>query len=227
MPILNRWWIAIAGVCMQMALGSAYAWSVFRIPLSKEFGWSITQITWIFLISWFFLGMQHGCRRLVDETQGPEDRRDDGGAAVGRRSISRQFFRQQTLVALSDVRSHWGNRPGHGLHRPDYRAGEMVSRPPGTHHRNCGGRVRRGSFVLRARRGMVDPACGIDADVCVPRSCVRGGRHCLRRIHAKSARRLDAGTVGRRPLRRSRSVPIATTRWARRWAPGNGGRSAS
>ena len=56
MPVLNRWWIAVAGVCMQMALGSAYAWSVFRIPLSKEFGWSITQITWIFLISWFFLG---------------------------------------------------------------------------------------------------------------------------------------------------------------------------
>jgi OFA family oxalate/formate antiporter-like MFS transporter len=56
MPKLNRWWIAVAGVCLQMALGSAYAWSVFRIPLSKEFGWSITQITWIFLISWFFLG---------------------------------------------------------------------------------------------------------------------------------------------------------------------------
>src|SRR5579863_1317278 len=56
MPVLNRWWIAIAGVCLQMALGSAYAWSVFRIPLSREFGWSITQITWVFLISWFFLG---------------------------------------------------------------------------------------------------------------------------------------------------------------------------
>jgi MFS transporter, OFA family, oxalate/formate antiporter len=56
MPKLNRWWIAVAGVCLQMALGSAYAWSVFRIPLSKEFGWSITQITWTFLISWFFLG---------------------------------------------------------------------------------------------------------------------------------------------------------------------------
>ena len=57
MPVLNRWWIAIAGVCLQMALGSAYAWSVFRIPLTKEFGWSITQVTWTFLISWFFLGL--------------------------------------------------------------------------------------------------------------------------------------------------------------------------
>ena len=57
MPVLNRWWIAVAGVCLQMALGSAYAWSVFRIPLSKEFGWTISQVTSTFLISWFFLGV--------------------------------------------------------------------------------------------------------------------------------------------------------------------------
>ena len=57
MPVLNRWWIAVAGVFLQMALGAAYAWSVFRIPLSKEFGWSISQVTSTFLISWFFLGV--------------------------------------------------------------------------------------------------------------------------------------------------------------------------
>ena len=56
MPALNRWWIAVAGVFLQMALGSAYAWSVFRIPLSKEFGWGISEVTSTFLISWFFLG---------------------------------------------------------------------------------------------------------------------------------------------------------------------------
>jgi OFA family oxalate/formate antiporter-like MFS transporter len=56
MPVSNRWLMAAAGVCLQMALGAAYAWSVFRIPLSKEFGWSISQITTTFLISWFFLG---------------------------------------------------------------------------------------------------------------------------------------------------------------------------
>ena len=39
---MNRWWIAVAGFCMQMALGAGYAWSVFRIPLVKEFGWSIS-----------------------------------------------------------------------------------------------------------------------------------------------------------------------------------------
>jgi len=53
---VNRWWIVLAGVCMQMALGAAYAWSVFRIPLVKEFGWSIAQVSLTFTICWFFLG---------------------------------------------------------------------------------------------------------------------------------------------------------------------------
>src|SRR5579864_1100926 len=56
MPSVNRWWIAVAGVCMQMALGAAYAWSVFRIPLVKEFGWSISQVSLTFTICWFILG---------------------------------------------------------------------------------------------------------------------------------------------------------------------------
>lgn len=53
----NRWWLVPAAVCFQMSLGAAYAWSVFCTPLSKEFGWSITQVTYAFTIGWFFLGM--------------------------------------------------------------------------------------------------------------------------------------------------------------------------
>jgi MFS transporter, OFA family, oxalate/formate antiporter len=54
---VNRWWIAVAGVFMQMALGAGYAWSVFRIPLVKEFGWSIAEVSFTFTISWLFLGL--------------------------------------------------------------------------------------------------------------------------------------------------------------------------
>ncbi len=52
----NRWVIAIAGICLQIVLGAVYAWSVFRIPLSKQFGWSISQVTLTFTISIFVLG---------------------------------------------------------------------------------------------------------------------------------------------------------------------------
>ena len=52
----NRWVIAIAGVFLQIALGAVYAWSVFRVPLSKQFGWSISEVTLTFTISIFVLG---------------------------------------------------------------------------------------------------------------------------------------------------------------------------
>ncbi len=72
MRVVNRWWIAVAGVCMQMALGAAYAWSVFRIPLSKEFGWSISQVTLTFIISWFFLGCSSVVGGLWMKRHGPK-----------------------------------------------------------------------------------------------------------------------------------------------------------
>src|SRR5579863_611429 len=53
----NRWGIALAGFLMQVALGAVYAWSVFRNPLTKQFGWSIAQVTWTFTICIFVLGI--------------------------------------------------------------------------------------------------------------------------------------------------------------------------
>ena len=53
----NRWSIAVAGVCLQVALGAVYAWSVFRAPLTKQFGWSISEVTLTFTISIFVLGI--------------------------------------------------------------------------------------------------------------------------------------------------------------------------
>jgi len=41
---------------MQLALGAVYAWSVFRIPLSKTFGWSIPDVTWAFSLAILVLG---------------------------------------------------------------------------------------------------------------------------------------------------------------------------
>src|SRR5580658_7268190 len=53
----NRWGLASAGFLMQMALGAVYAWSVFRIPLAKQFHWSIEEVTLTFTISIFVLGV--------------------------------------------------------------------------------------------------------------------------------------------------------------------------
>jgi MFS transporter, OFA family, oxalate/formate antiporter len=52
----NRWLLAGGGVLMQLALGAVYAWSVFKIPLSKAFGWSGTDVTWAFSLAILVLG---------------------------------------------------------------------------------------------------------------------------------------------------------------------------
>src|SRR5258705_8507268 len=57
MKVANRWVIAIAGIFMQVALGAVYAWSVFRVPLAKQFGWSISEVTLTFTFSIFVLGI--------------------------------------------------------------------------------------------------------------------------------------------------------------------------
>jgi OFA family oxalate/formate antiporter-like MFS transporter len=52
----NRWAIAVAGVIIQIALGAVYAWSVFRIPLTKAFDWTIPQVTFAFTLAILTLG---------------------------------------------------------------------------------------------------------------------------------------------------------------------------
>src|SRR5215211_8545615 len=53
----NRWRIAAAGVVMQVALGAVYAWSVFREPLSQQYGASVTATNIAFSITIFTLGV--------------------------------------------------------------------------------------------------------------------------------------------------------------------------
>ena len=67
----NRWGIAVAGVFLQIALGAVYAWSVFRLPLAKQFGWSISEVTLTFTISIFVLGVAAFFGGLWLNRQGP------------------------------------------------------------------------------------------------------------------------------------------------------------
>src|SRR5437016_5458525 len=57
MRATNRWGIAVAAVVIQIALGAVYAWSVFRLPLASQFGWSIPQVTFVFSICIFVVGV--------------------------------------------------------------------------------------------------------------------------------------------------------------------------
>src|ERR1700682_4244871 len=79
----NRWVIAIAGVFLQIALGAVYAWSVFRAPLAKQFGWSISEITLTLTISIFVLGFAAFFGGLWLNRKGPRIVALTGGALYG------------------------------------------------------------------------------------------------------------------------------------------------
>jgi len=53
----NRWLIAVAGLLVQMCLGSVYAWSVFVKPLMASEGWSQIQVTLTFNMAMACLGI--------------------------------------------------------------------------------------------------------------------------------------------------------------------------
>ncbi len=70
-PVTNRWTIAVAGVIIQIALGAVYAWSVFRIPLTKAFGWTISEVTLTFTLAILTLGFASFAGGLWMRRSGP------------------------------------------------------------------------------------------------------------------------------------------------------------
>src|SRR5690348_17607091 len=58
-PGFSRWLVPPAALSIHLAIGQAYAWSVFNLPLSKAIGidhsapsdWKLTTIGWAFSIA--------------------------------------------------------------------------------------------------------------------------------------------------------------------------------
>jgi OFA family oxalate/formate antiporter-like MFS transporter len=80
---LNRWWIAAAGILLQMALGAVYAWSVFRVPLARQFHWTISQVTLTFTIAIMVVGFASFFGGLWSKRVGPRVVAVTGGVLYG------------------------------------------------------------------------------------------------------------------------------------------------
>jgi MFS transporter, OFA family, oxalate/formate antiporter len=79
----KRWGIAIAAILLQMALGAVYAWSVFRVPLAKQFHWTISQVTLTFTVAIFVLGIASFFGGLWVKRVGPRVVAMTGGVLYG------------------------------------------------------------------------------------------------------------------------------------------------
>jgi OFA family oxalate/formate antiporter-like MFS transporter len=68
---INRWWRVVGALCMNLSLGSLYAWSIFIAPLEKEFGWNRADTSWIFTIAVFVFGMSFVIAGRLQDKLGP------------------------------------------------------------------------------------------------------------------------------------------------------------
>jgi MFS transporter, OFA family, oxalate/formate antiporter len=79
----TRWPIAVAGCVMQVALGAVYAWSVFRIPLTKAHGWTVSQVTLTFELAILMLGFASFAGGLWMKRVGPRTVAVTAGVCYG------------------------------------------------------------------------------------------------------------------------------------------------
>ena len=67
----NRWLPVFGGVLMNLALGSLYAWSVFVLPLEKEFGWKRAQTSWVYTIAIVCFALTFVIAGRIQDLKGP------------------------------------------------------------------------------------------------------------------------------------------------------------
>ncbi len=69
--MINRWWRIVGGLCMNLALGAVYAWSIFVGPLEKEFGWTRAQVSTILTILVLVFGLTFIIGGRIQDKKGP------------------------------------------------------------------------------------------------------------------------------------------------------------
>ncbi len=103
-PGFNRWLVPPAALAIHLSIGQAYAFSVFKLPLTKVLGitqpapgdWSQPELAWIFTIAIVFLGLSAALFGRWLERAGP--RKSGVAAAV--------CWSAGFLVSAAGVRLH-------------------------------------------------------------------------------------------------------------------------
>lgn len=67
----NRWLIALSAIAIHLSIGGAYAYSVYKMPIVKEMGWSETNVTIAFTIMMGLAGFMAALFGGLVEKLGP------------------------------------------------------------------------------------------------------------------------------------------------------------
>ena len=92
---MNRWRVVFGGVSMNLALGSLYAWSIFVLPLEREFGWTRAQTSWVFTIAIVTFALTFILAGRLQDKLGPRP-----CALVGALLVSVGFFLASMTTSL-------------------------------------------------------------------------------------------------------------------------------
>ena len=95
---MNRWPPVVGGVLINMALGSLYGWSVFVLPLEREFGWTRAQTSWLFTIAIVCFSLSFIVAGRLQDLKGPRVCAAIGGILVSAGFILSSFT--SSLVGL-------------------------------------------------------------------------------------------------------------------------------
>src|SRR5574341_1732836 len=95
----NRGLFPVLGILMNLCMGNLYAWSVFRNPLMKAYGWSAIEATVPFALSIVFFAVAMVIAGRMQDKLGPRTVAMVGGVLVGVGFIMSSFL-GSTLMGL-------------------------------------------------------------------------------------------------------------------------------
>jgi MFS transporter, OFA family, oxalate/formate antiporter len=99
----NRWLPVVGGILMNLALGALYAWSVFVLPLEKEFGWTRTETSWVYTIAVLCFAATFIAAGRLQDRKGPKICAFAGGLLV-----SAGFFLSSFTTSLTTLYIFFG-----------------------------------------------------------------------------------------------------------------------
>jgi OFA family oxalate/formate antiporter-like MFS transporter len=97
----NRWAILAGAVPIQLCLGAVYAWSVFRMPLQAQFGWSSTAATIPFQVILLCFAFTMVLGGLWQDRVGPRVVASVGGLALALGLLLASLARSVATLSLS------------------------------------------------------------------------------------------------------------------------------
>ena len=133
----NRWLIAAAAVAIHLSIGSVYAYSVLKNPLSETLGWESTTITGSFSLAIAFLGISAATMGPFVERYGPRAAASFAGVFYGSGMLLAGLATAIGSVPLFylRLRHYWRDRLGGRLYFAGEYPGEVFPRPPWLGHR--------------------------------------------------------------------------------------------